>query len=121
LGLSVQHKAVLSLYLIKRYLHNTTVAFRCCAVLKSQAVHGVYLERKRRSIDRLLGNYIKPDGQPVGVPPDLREVSPHAQQLVQLVAGIQSETFTYARYVARCNRCGRVLGGVWFACDEWCV
>ncbi|WIA14506.1 hypothetical protein OEZ85_003026 [Tetradesmus obliquus] len=62
-----------------------------------QAVHGVYFERKRRSIDRLLGSYIKPDGQPVGVPPDLREVSPHAQQLVQLVAGIQSETFTYAR------------------------
>jgi hypothetical protein len=65
----------------------------------SQAVHGVYLERKRRSIDRLLGNYIKPDGQAVGVPPDLREVSPHAQQLVHLVAGIQSETFTYARCV----------------------
>jgi hypothetical protein len=58
----------------------------------------VYLERKWRSIDRLLGNYIKPDGQPVGVPPDLKEVSPHAQQLVQVVAGIQSETFTYARW-----------------------
>jgi hypothetical protein len=74
----------------------------------------VYLERKRRSIDRLLGNYIKPDGQPVGVPPDLREVSPHAQQLVQVVAGIQSETFTYARCVQCCDsalQCSAVLLG----------
>jgi hypothetical protein len=31
------------------------------------------------------------------VPPELRDVSPQAQQLVQLVAGVQSEAFTYAK------------------------
>lgn len=72
-------------------------------------VHGVYLERKRRSIDRLLANYIQPDGQPVGVPPELRDVTPHAAQLVQLVAAVQSETFTYAR-------CELARRTVWHGC-----
>jgi hypothetical protein len=33
----------------------------------------------------------------VGLPPALRDVSPQAQQLVHLVAAVQSETFTYAK------------------------
>lgn len=37
------------------------------------------------------------DGSPVGIPPSLYDVSPQAQQLVQLVAAVQAETFTYAR------------------------
>jgi hypothetical protein len=36
----------------------------------------------------------------VGVPPSLYDVSPQAQQLVQLVAAVQAETFTYARYAS---------------------
>lgn len=93
--------AALTCLSVCRVLAISNKLHRVCFLHQPQAVHGVYLERKRRSIDRLLGSYIKPDGQPVGVPPDLREVSPHAQQLVQLVAGIQSETFTYARW-GRC-------------------
>lgn len=44
--------------------------------------------------------YLRPqaDGSSVGVPPSLYDVSPQAQQLMQLVAAVQAETFTYARY-----------------------
>lgn len=40
---------------------------------------------------------LQADGLSVGVPPSLYDVSPQAQQLVQLVAAVQAETFTYAR------------------------
>lgn len=62
-----------------------------------QAIHGVYLDRKRRSIARLISQYIRHDGSSVGAPPELREVSTHAQQMVTLVTAVMSETYTYAR------------------------
>lgn len=40
---------------------------------------------------------LQADGLSVGIPPTLYDVSPQAQQLVQLVAAVQAETFTYAR------------------------
>jgi hypothetical protein len=40
---------------------------------------------------------LQADGSSVGIPPTLYDVSPQAQQLVQLVAAVQAETFTYAR------------------------
>eukprot|EP00775_Hariotina_reticulata_P008992 gene8992-9164_t len=66
-------------------------------VCVGEAIHAVYLERKCCSIDRLLGLYIRADGAPVGLPLELKTVSHHAQQLVALAMGVQSDTYTYAR------------------------
>jgi hypothetical protein len=62
-----------------------------------QAIHAVYLERKSLALDRQVGLYVRGDGAPVGRPLELKAVSHHAQQLVALVMGVQSDTYTYAR------------------------
>lgn len=80
-----------------------------------QAVHGVYLGRKRRSLDRLLASYVRPDGLApgVGAPPELREPSPPARQLVALAAAVQGEAYSYSRCVA--GRKERAMA----ACSNW--
>jgi hypothetical protein len=62
-----------------------------------QAMFDAYLERKRRQLDRLVAAYVRADGGPVGVPPELRDVTPGVQQLLQALAQVQAETYTYAR------------------------
>jgi hypothetical protein len=62
-----------------------------------QAMFDAYLERKRRQLDRLVAAYVRVDGGPVGVPPELRDVTPGVQQLLQALAQVQAETYTYAR------------------------
>lgn len=62
-----------------------------------QAQFGIYLERKRASLGRALRAYARPDGSAVGVPPELRDVSPQAMQLVGAVVGVQAEVLQYAR------------------------
>ena len=67
----------------------------------TKSMFHIYLQRKCRALDRLLASYIKPDGSSVGVPPELKDVSPPCAQVLQLVVSIQAEVFTYARYVER--------------------
>jgi hypothetical protein len=55
------------------------------------------LDRKRASLGRALRAYARPDGSAVGVPPELRDVSPQAMQLVGAVVGVQAEVLQYAR------------------------
>jgi len=42
----------------------------------TQIMFDTYLDRKRRQLDRLLSSYVRADGSPVGVPPELRDVTP---------------------------------------------
>lgn len=57
----------------------------------------IYLDRKRRTLDRILSGYVRPDAGPLGVPPELKDITPNCQQLLHTVIVIQSEVYTYAR------------------------
>jgi hypothetical protein len=50
-----------------------------------------------RALDRLLAAYVRPDGAPAGVPPELRDVTPGVQGVLQALAQVQAEAYTYAR------------------------
>lgn len=62
-----------------------------------QTMFDTYLERKRRQLDRLMAAYVRADGGPVGVPSELRDITSAVQQLLQAVAQVQAEAYTYAR------------------------
>jgi hypothetical protein len=65
-----------------------------------------FLDRKRRALDRLVAAYVRDDGAPAGVPPELRDVTPGVQGLLQALAQVQAEVYTYARWVAEGRKGG---------------
>lgn len=62
-----------------------------------QTMFDAYLGRKRAQLERLMSAYVKPDAAPAGVPPELRDVTPGVQRLLQALAQVQAEAYTYAR------------------------
>ncbi|KIZ03142.1 Exocyst complex component 2 [Monoraphidium neglectum] len=62
-----------------------------------QAMFDLYRDRKRRQLERLMSAYVRADGGPVGTPPELRDITPGVAGLLQALAQVQAEAYTYAR------------------------
>ncbi|KAI8462855.1 MAG: exocyst complex component Sec5-domain-containing protein [Monoraphidium minutum] len=62
-----------------------------------QVMFDAYRNRKRAMLDRLMDGYVRPDGGPAGAPPELRDITPGMAGLLQALAAVQAEAYTYAR------------------------
>ena len=63
-----------------------------------RAMYGAYAARQRARLDRLLDAAVgAPGASAAGAPPELRDVTPGAQALLQALARAQAEAYTYAR------------------------